>query len=158
MTSFKNILVPTDFSPAADRALDEALGLARAFGARVTLFHVYQLPPPVPDGELAYGSEVIDALERAAGAQLERARRDAERRAGEGVPISARAVLGGPSDEILAQVQRGGHDLVVMGTHGRTGIRRLLIGSVAERVVRLSTAPVLTVHPAEATAAGSTAA
>ena len=152
MKPIKRILAPVDFSPAGQRALDEAMGLARTLGASVTLLHVYMLPQPIPDAGVAYGADVLDALDVAARDQLDRLR-DELRRADETIAIDTRAVLGIAHEEIVAEARRGGYDLVVMGTHGRTGWRHLVLGSVAERVVRLSPVAVLTVHPSDEAAA-----
>ena len=152
MKPIKRILAPVDFSAAGQRALDEAMGLARTLGASVTLLHAYTLPQPIPDAGVAYGPEVIDALDLAARDRLDKLR-DELRRGDAATPIDTRAVLGVAHEEIVAEARRGGYDLVVMGTHGRTGWRHLILGSVAERVVRLSPVAVLTVHPSEETAA-----
>ncbi len=159
MRPIKRILAPLDFSPAGQEALDEALGLARSLGASVTLMHVYELPQPIPDAGVAYGPDVIDALDDAAREQLARTRDRLRAQMGEGGPaIDCKAMLGVAHEEIVAQARRGDYDLIVMGTHGRTGWRHLLLGSVAERVVRLSSVPVLTVHPpAELSARGGAA-
>lgn len=148
MEPIKRILAPVDFSPAGQRALDEAMGLARILGASVTLLHVYTLPQPIPDAGVAYGADVIDALETAARDRLDRLR-DELLRGGDTTAIEIRAALGVAHEEIVAEARRGGYDLVVMGTHGRTGWRHLILGSVAERVVRLSPVAVLTVHPSD---------
>jgi nucleotide-binding universal stress UspA family protein len=158
MKPIKRILAPTDFSTAGQSALDEAMGLARTLGASITLLNVYQLPQPIPDAGLAYGADVIDALDLAAREQLERTREELRQACGDGPLILIKAVLGVAHEEIAAEARRGDYDLVVMGTHGRTGLKHLLLGSVAERVVRLSPVPVLTVHPAEAASAGRGAA
>ena len=156
MKPIKRILAPTDFSPAGQGALDEAMGLARTLGASVTLLNVYELPQPIPDAGVAYGPDVIDALAAAAREQLERTRAELLRASagGPAIDIDIQAMLGNAHEEIVAAARRGGYDLVVMGTHGRTGLKHLLLGSVAERVVRMSPVPVLTVHPA-ADAAGA---
>ena len=147
MRSVKKILVPTDFSPPAARALDEAAELARTYGASVTLFHVYGLPAPIPDGASAYGPDLIATLEENARASLAAACDELRRRMPEAPPVDAKALLGFAAQEIVAEARRGQFDLIVMGTHGRTGIKHMLLGSVAERVVRTAPVPVLTVHP-----------
>lgn len=160
MKPIERILAPVDFSPAGHNALDEAMGLARTLDAAITLLHVYELPQPIPAGGVAYGPDVIDALEAAACQMLERVRDELRGGEGEGPPIAIEieARLGVAHDEIVRVARAGGYDLVVMGTHGRTGWRHLLLGSVAERVVRLSSVPVLTVHPRAAAAWGRGAA
>jgi len=147
MRPIKKILVPTDFSPAAESAFGEAVGLARTLGASVTLLNVYELPQPVADAGFVCGSDVIDGLEAAAREQLERTRSVLRDTIAECPPLDIKAVLGVAHEEIVAEARRGGYDLIVMATHGRTGVKHLLVGSVAERVVRLSSVPVLTVHP-----------
>ena len=148
MKPIKRILAPTDFSAAGKSALDEAIGLARTLGATVTLFNVYELPQPIPDAGVAYGPDVIDALAGAARGQLEHTRDELRQAGGEMPPIEIKSALGNAHEAIVEEARRGGYQLVVMGTHGRTGLRHLLLGSVAERVVRMSPTPVLTVHPA----------
>ena len=147
MKPIKRILAPTDFSAAGKNALDEAMGLGRMLGASVTLFNVYELPQPIPDAGVAYGPDVLDALAAGAKNELERTRAELQKLA-DAPAIEIEAALGNAHEEIVAEARRGGYDLVVMGTHGRTGLRHLLLGSVAERVVRMSPVPVLTVHPA----------
>jgi nucleotide-binding universal stress UspA family protein len=154
MRAVKRILVPTDFSPPAACALEEAIGLANVFGASVTLFHVYGLPAPVSDREYAYGENLIATLGDAAERNLAAAREDLRRRVPDAPPIEIKALLGFAADEIVAEARRGSFDLIVMGTHGRIGLKHMLLGSVAERVVRMAPVPVMTVHPvAEASAA-----
>lgn len=149
MNLVKKILAPTDLSSASESALDEAVGLARAMGASLTLLNVYQLPQPIPDPDLAFGAAVIQEAEGAARQLLEHTRTALRRRTTNCPPIELKVTLGAPHEEIVAEATGGGYDLVVMGTHGRKGFKRMLIGSVAERVVRLCSVPVLTVHPAE---------
>ena len=158
MKPIKRILAPVDFSPSGARALDEAMGLARTLGASVTLLHAYSLPQPIPDAGVAYGADVLDALDLAARDQLDKLRDELRRAGGDAPLIETRAVLGVAHEEIIAEARRGGYDLVVMGTHGRTGWRHLILGSVAERVVRASPVAVLTVHPSEEAAARQSAA
>jgi nucleotide-binding universal stress UspA family protein len=156
MRTVKKILVPTDFSPPAARALDEAIGLARVFGASVTLFHVYGLPAPISDRQYVDGETLIATLDEAAERSLAAAREGLRRRVPDAPQIEIKALLGFAADEIVAEARRGGFDLIVMGTHGRTGLKHMLLGSVAERVVRMAPVPVMTVHPvAEASAAAS---
>jgi nucleotide-binding universal stress UspA family protein len=147
MTPIKKILVATDFSAGAAVAIDQALDLARAFGATVTLLHVYSLPTYVfPDGStFVAGAEVTARIERDVEDALSRAARDAEQRSG--VTVLTRSQIGAPWHEIVSAA--ADYDLVVMGTHGHTGLRHLLLGSVAEKVVRHAPSPVLTVRVPE---------
>ncbi len=152
MTSFSKILVPTDFSDCANVALDRALELPRPIGGSVTLLHVYEMPPIYPSGPIM-SAETITAAENAARAELEKAKERASRRLKErppvgGVPeITTKLIMGGPLGEILEEARQGQYDLIVIGTHGRTGLKHFFLGSVAERVIRAAPCPVLTVRP-----------
>ena len=145
MEAFKHILVPTDFGEASNRALDFALSLAGKFESKVTLMHTYTVPASgygYPDGLLW----PVDELSKAAKKELDRAlAKTKERYANvEGVLVS-----GEPWQQILETASASGADLILMGTHGRRGFSRVLLGSVAEKVVRLSPIPVLTVSSKE---------
>lgn len=145
--SFKKILVPTDFSMCADIAIGEALDLARTFDAHVTLLHVYQLPVPISEGALMVLTESIRAIEERARASLAAVKTEALRRwRGSQDTIDARLAIGTPSLRIVEEASKGDYDLIVMGTHGRTGLRHALVGSVTERVVRSASCPVLTIR------------
>ncbi|HEV2057094.1 MAG TPA: universal stress protein [Methylomirabilota bacterium] len=145
MTTFRRILHPTDFSRASAPALRRAVALARACRAPLVLLHV--MTPPFPFiGEGAPPSGYADLLilarrsaRRRLAAALARVRRERVR----GQAIFAEGL---PADEILRAARRARADLIVMGTHGRTGVSRVFMGSVAERVVRESRCPVLTVR------------
>lgn len=139
--AFKHILVPTDFGEPAKHALDVGLALAAKFGAKVTLLHACWTPPwtysatealvwPVEEYDLAAKKELDLALSEA---RAEYARVDEIFMSGE------------PSEAILDSIKTCGADLLVIGTHSRKGLSRLLMGSVAEKLVRRSTIPVLTV-------------
>ena len=147
MSNIRQILVPTDFSDGSAAATEQALGLARAFGATVTLFHAYNVPSYVfPDGStFIAGPDVAVRIEREVADALASAARAAERQSA--VPVLTRSAIGAPFEEILRASNE--FDLVVMGTHGRTGVRHLLLGSVAEKVVRHASCPVLTVRVPE---------
>jgi nucleotide-binding universal stress UspA family protein len=143
MIAVKHILVPTDFSEPAERALSTALDLARIFGARVTLLHVWQIPVTgYPEGAFF----PVDQMEKAAQAALDGVHARAVK---EWPDVDAVLRLGVDYTQILELVNERGIDFVVMGTHGRRGLPRLLLGSVAEKVVRLSPVPVLTVRGSE---------
>ena len=146
MAAIKTILVATDFSVAAETALDNALALAAQLGAKVYLVHAYELPiVGFPDGTLIASAEVAGRI--IASAQKDLAACVAKRRDSsvEIVPILKQA---DPREAVLAVAEEVSADLVVMGTHGRRGLARALIGSVAESVVRTSPVPVLTIHAA----------
>jgi nucleotide-binding universal stress UspA family protein len=136
---FKHILVATDFSDAARHALEIALELAERSGARLSVLHVYPVVPAMP-----YGSAFVWPMEQiAAGA------RDALAEhlvAAKARYADCEGVLrpGAAADQIDAFARECGVDLIVMGTQGRRGLARALLGSTAERVVRTSSVPVLT--------------
>lgn len=137
------ILVATDFSAAAARARDYALALA-APGATVTVVHAHLLP--LPDWpEPAYVPEWMPAEPSVREEVLERLRAFAAPVRAAGLTVETVLAEGLPADVILKQAERRRPDLIVMGTHGRRSCERWVMGSVAERVVRLAPAPVLTV-------------
>jgi nucleotide-binding universal stress UspA family protein len=141
----RRILVATDFSDTADRALDYALALATALGGEVILVHAYEIPVyAFPDGAFLATTEISERLAEAARTAL-----DAAIAARAGAKVAIRGVLrtGTPWTEIEAVAKEEKADLVVVGTHGRKGIARALLGSVAEKVVRTAPCPVLSVGP-----------
>lgn len=138
MKAIKHILVPTDFSEPSERAVAMALELASTFGARITVLHVWS----VPQAGYAEGlTWPIDEMRAAARRALDDTFKSITRR-----HPSTDAVLrmGLEWKEILDLVEERDIDLIVMGTHGRRGLPRLVLGSVAEKVVRMSPVPVLT--------------
>jgi nucleotide-binding universal stress UspA family protein len=150
--TWKTILVPHDFSASANHATAIARDEAKQHGGRLVLLHVielpYQLSPDaviVPEATGAPISVKQYAIE-SADAHLQDI---ADRLAKDGVAATGGVVLGTPVDEINRAVDDQRADLVVMGTHGRTGFRHLVAGSVAERVVRSCKVPVLTIRHAE---------
>lgn len=146
MVPIHRILVPTDFSEPAQAALKWATTLAREFDSRIFLVHVVPEPYAYPWGtELSSLplNEILTQSEEAARQRL------GELAAETGLPaerVSTNAMVGTPVDQIIAQVKEQKIDLVVLGTHGRGPVGHFLLGSVAERVVRRSPVPVLTVH------------
>lgn len=144
----ERILVPHDFSETADVALAMALDLAEKMRARVTILHAYEVPTYVfPESVVATADligQIRGAADEALASLVERSRRP-------GVQVDTALRQGVAWSEIDRAAQELGADLVVMGTHGRRGLSRALIGSVAERVVRTAPCPVLTVRgPAQA--------
>jgi nucleotide-binding universal stress UspA family protein len=130
------ILHPTDFSPAAEYALEMACSLARDLGARLTLLHVNPKGfRPNKMTEVEYKKRLWDDLRRLM---------DTDPQLRE-MYVKTELLEGDPSEEILRFAKEGNFDLIVMGTHGRTGINRLLMGSVAEVVLRKGPCPVLVV-------------
>ena len=151
---FQRILVPTDFSDASNRALDVALELARKFNSEVVVAHFWGVPayPYLAEGYPA--TDLTASLQRAADAHMaqtiarvQRALPGAQCRPPSKLRRSSISRLGMPWEEILKTIESERIDAVVMGTHARHGINRLLLGSVAEKVVRSSPVPVLTVPP-----------
>jgi universal stress protein A len=141
----RHILAPTDFSDYSKKALSDALELARTFGAKLTLLHVVEPSPYL--GEFtppAAGADLVSNLERQASAALARVLPEAQSAQ---IEVIQSVVIGSPLRKIVEAAAAKHVDLIVMATHGRTGLSHLLIGSVAERVVRTSPCPVLTIRP-----------
>lgn len=137
----KNILVPTDLSAGADHALDYACELARTLGAKVHLLNVVGIPVTgVPELGLALTSTMVDSM--IADNQVALEKLAAQRSCAGEVVLRT----GDARDLILQTAEELGVDLIVMGTHGRRGFTRALLGSVTESVVRSATCPVLTVR------------
>jgi nucleotide-binding universal stress UspA family protein len=159
--SLNRILVPVDFSAHSDRAVNYATTLANKFGARVSLLHVVEDPfvtgawqaeafvPNIP--------ELLDELIKAARTHMGELKKGL---AAHGFVVETAIIKGAPARAIVEQAATGNYDLIVMGTHGRTGLSHALLGSVAERVVQKAPCPVMTVRqtaPAAANAASRTA-
>jgi universal stress protein A len=141
----RKILVPVDFSEHSQRALDEAVGLAKVFGAQLHLLHCYQIHPAVAP----YGILVPETFERDIRmAALQRLAEWREKATAQGVRVQEHITAHFPAEEIAATADHLGIDLIVMGTRGLTGLKHVLLGSVAERTIRLAKCPVLTVKSA----------
>lgn len=144
----KKILLPIDFSECSKPALEYAARLARDISADLHLLHVWELPdfvPRVMPGEGFLDHRALgDLVERRAREALDAFVLQAERRE---IPITSAALaIGVPSRTIVEAAAVGGYDLLVVGTHGRTGFSHVMLGSVAERIVRHAPCPVLTVR------------
>jgi|SRR4051794_16489652 nucleotide-binding universal stress UspA family protein len=141
MWTFKKILVPTDFSPPSEAALDAAIELARKFEASIVLMHAYQIPvypyPVAPPCDLSL------YVEEAASKQLESV---AAKPREHGVGVLTVLRPGAAWEQILRTSKEQRADLIVLGSRGLHGLPRVLLGSTAERVVRHSPVPVLTLH------------
>ena len=147
MTLPRTFLVPTDFSEPSDMALAYAIELAKALSGEIVLLHTFDIPiVGFPDGALVASAEMTTRITTAAQEGLDRS--VAQNQAA-GVPIRALLRQGEPWQAILDAAKETKADMIVVGTHGRTGIGRVLMGSVAEKVVRTATVPVLTVHPGD---------
>jgi nucleotide-binding universal stress UspA family protein len=147
-TVFRRILVPTDFSPQSEAAWGLARRLARAVGAEIVLLHVFVEAPLYSESAFA-AERVREAY--AAGRQWvqEQLARWAATAEGEGLTVKTLLRSGVPYEEIVATTRAEGADLIVIGTHGYGGVDRLLLGSVADRVLRLAPCPVLGVRRPE---------
>ena len=164
---YAHILVPTDFSPAAQRALEYAVEEATQHQARLTLLHVLDqhhqttavyYVKDAPQGGTGYG-EFGEKLPAFPASQPQTVRQDYQEEALVQLhdlrPASfagvweAQVTAGNPAEEIVAMAESLDVDLIVMSTHGRTGLSRFLLGSVAEKVVRHAPCPVLTVRQRE---------
>jgi nucleotide-binding universal stress UspA family protein len=144
MATFKKIIVPIDFSDTSLHALDYAIEMAKKLGASITVMHAFELPIyGFPDGALVASAEMAARITDGANAGLRAATED---RANAGVPLVSVLRQGRPEEEIVTLAKATGADLIVLGTHGRRGLARALLGSVAENVVRTATCPVLTVR------------
>ena len=139
------ILVATDFSESANAAVKYAIKLAKETQASLTLLHSYQtLPYTESVGLVSFEPRLHESLRSSAKAALLEAQGEAT---GSGLSQVEIAVeQGAPFDAITHFAKEGHYDLIVVGTHGRTGIRHALLGSVAERVVRHAHCPVLVVR------------
>ncbi len=144
MTDFKRILVPTDFTETSERAIDMAIALAERLGASVTLMHSYEIPiMGFPDGALVATADIATRIADASRAALDSA---VDKRQGAKVKVDGILRDGVAWEEINRIADEIDADLVVIGTHGRRGLARALLGSVAENVVRTSRRPILTIH------------
>ncbi|RAW45903.1 universal stress protein [Halorubrum sp. 48-1-W] len=150
---YDRILVPTDGSPKGKRAVEHALALAAIHDAEVHALYVIDTASYAGTGMEATWAGIDDLLREEAEEAVDQVAALAE---GTDVVIETSVVEGAPGREIVRHATDLGCDLIVMGTHGRGGIDRLLLGSVAERVVRRSPVPVLTVRLAEGAEASGT--
>jgi nucleotide-binding universal stress UspA family protein len=142
---FKHILCPVDFSDSSSRSLDHAVALARWYESELTVLHVVPSFEPVPvAGELGYPIQLVNPLTREEVVAEMRRRLDV---AGVRSDVVLTARAGDASTTIVDEALTSGADLIVMGTHGRRGFKRLLLGSVTETVLREAPCPVLTVPP-----------
>ena len=144
---YGRILVPTDGSAGTRRAIEHAIDLADAHDATIHGLYVVNTASYASFSTEATWEGIGDMLQDEGEHAVDEIASLAEAR---GVEVETAVLNGSPSTEIVRYAEREGCDLIVMGTHGRGGIDRLLLGSVAERVVRSSTVPVLTVRVGEA--------
>jgi universal stress protein A len=138
--TINHILVPVDFSSYADHALAYALALAKTLQARLTLLHVIEPLPLSRDVTTAFPEAYLNELESTAQHKLEQVLTQVQ---DAGLHATTAIAHGVPFQGIVDTARQQHVDLIVMGTHGRTGLRHVLVGSVAEKVVRLAPCPVL---------------
>jgi universal stress protein A len=146
MARVKRILAPTDFSPASEVPLTYALDFAAREGAAVHLLHVLDdvhFAIAYPDGMFV---NVVGLEARLIDEARTRLTTIAARAAAAGIPATTDVLVGKPAPAIAGEAEKRGTDLIVMGTHGRSGLEHLMLGSVAETVLRTAPCPVLTVR------------
>jgi nucleotide-binding universal stress UspA family protein len=150
MPTPSRILVPVDLTEGSRAIIDYAIQLARPFNASLVLLHTWEPPQYVaPDLLVAAPGWSPQSLEKTA---LDAARKELEalvQSLQSPVPITHQLEVGEPGASILRVAESGGFDLIVMGTHGRRGLPRLLLGSVAQKVIARAHCPVLTLHVSE---------
>jgi nucleotide-binding universal stress UspA family protein len=153
----KRILVPTDFSDFSRQALEQAIDLGKRFKARIIVFHalepIYFAASADLYGPSANLGMLVEEQRRSAQEQLARLGRSLAKRK---VPVRTVLASGTPHAVILDAVRKLGADLIVMSTHGRSGLSHLFLGSVAEKVVRGASCPVLTVRAEQGGRRGGT--
>lgn len=143
---WKRILCPVDFSDPVEVILKTAVELVEHFGSELLLFHAYELPGyTLPEGSIVASPRMLQDLADRVDVHLAEWKRKAESLGA--VNVATAKSIGEPASRIVDFAREGSFDVIVMGTHGRTGVRHALLGSVAERVVRHSRCPVLVVHP-----------
>ena len=143
MLAFQKILVPVDFSSHARRALDQAIVFAKAFGAELHLLHCYQFLPEILE---LYGVEKPKSFERdVTEAAAKRMEEWCEAVREQGVAVQSHMAANLPAQEAIELAGRIDAGMIAMGTKGLTGLKHVLLGSVAERTIRTAPCPVLTV-------------
>ena len=150
---FRRILVPHDFSPHADAALDLAIDLAGPSKARIHLMHVFQIPMEMLSPyEIPMPPALVEEVRAAASARLEAA---LSRVRAAGLAGDAEVDSGLIAEMVVERAAALGVDLIAMGTHGHSGFKHLLLGSVAEHVLRTAPCPVLIVRAKEFSASSA---
>ncbi len=152
MDNIKKILAPTDFSELSQAGVRHALELAKAFGAEVTVYHV------ISSAELMeYPKETVEGLDEHALSTLRHPLESYQQAMSrflkkhfsdliQGVKIREKVEIGAPDKNIVSLAEQEGSDMIVMSTHGRTGLSHILVGSVTEKVVRQAHCRVLAIH------------
>jgi nucleotide-binding universal stress UspA family protein len=140
MSKFKNIVVATDFSDISDKAFFTAIDLAKGLDANLHVIHIVQIHPAnIPESGMVNVEELQAVEEQAANENLDKS----IEKHGQGLNITKAILHGDPATQVNKVVKEVGADMIVMGTHGRTGIAHLVMGSVAESVLKNSEVPVM---------------
>lgn len=154
MNKIKTILAPTDLSELSQAGVRYALNLARAFGADVTLYHVVSYDELIQYGQemkekagVYYDFRPSDSILARYRAALSRFLRDHFSDLSPWVKIREKVEMGRADENIVEEAEKEGVDLIVLSTHGRTGLSHILVGSVTEKVVRHAPCPVLSIRP-----------
>ena len=145
---YKKILVPIDGSPASNLGLNEAIKLAKDQGAKLRLFHLVDEYVAVSsmDGVTLDTGDLLDALRQTGKKIVAKAEAQARRHGLTPEAVMLESFGGRAADFIVQQAKKWGADLIVLGTHGRRGVKRLVMGSDAEQVIRTTPVPVLLVR------------
>ena len=148
MLQIKKIVCPVDFSNCAQQALNYAQDLAKQFDAELSVVHAYEDPAayvtPMPmSGYVGPGAELLLELRKQLEVRLEACKTAVQK---QGVRVRTELLEGAPYRVVLDWAKEYGADLIVIGTHGHTGLTHALLGSVTERVVRMASCPVLTIR------------
>lgn len=151
MLKIQKIVCPVDFSNCSNQALKHAQEFAKQFGAELSIVHAYEDPAayasPLPmSGYVGPGAELLTELRKQLEIRLEQSRKEV---AAAGVKVRAELLEGAAYRVVLDWAKEYGADLIVIGTHGHTGLAHALLGSVTERVVRMADCPVLTIRTPE---------
>jgi len=148
MSVYQRILVPIDGSPASNLGLNEAIKLAKDQGAKLRLFHLVDEYVAVPsiDGTALYAGDLFEALRQSGKKIIDKAQALARRKGLAPESVMIESFGGRAADFIVEQARKWRADLIVLGTHGRRGVRRLVMGSDAEQVIRATRVPVLLVR------------
>ena len=145
----EEILVPIDFSPSSVAAVQYSAMIARSLNASITLLHVYE--PPTAMVGIVPGADATQDLERERLTALTNLKQLSKSAASlDGIPLKLAVEVGYATRNILEHARVANTNLIIIGTHGRTGFARLILGSVAQGVLRFAKCPVITVHLPEA--------
>lgn len=148
MSRIAKILVPVDFSGQSAYALEYAIDLAKAMGASIHVFHAYSLPTQIvgPYEVAPIPNDFFEQVRESASKHLAQSR---EKVKAGGVACEASLTDGAPAEAIAEAAKQVNADLIVMGTRGHTGLKHMLLGSVAERTLRIAPCPVLATREKE---------